>query len=111
MVGDQISWPIDALVKGDVYVADCFGKIEAGPIVRLNSGLMHQQIAPCRCTRSLLQSLADGVSSQHLHSSIAPVARPGSRAPPAAHALCLPTVFLPCPTHLLLLIAAIDPPV
>ena len=26
-VGDQISWPIDALVKGDCYVADCFGKI------------------------------------------------------------------------------------
>lgn len=27
MVGDQISWPIDALVPGDVYVADCFGKV------------------------------------------------------------------------------------
>jgi hypothetical protein len=24
-IGDQISWPIDALVPGDVYVADCFG--------------------------------------------------------------------------------------
>jgi 4-hydroxy-4-methyl-2-oxoglutarate aldolase len=32
-VGDQISWPIDALVPGDVYVADCFGKIAAGPII------------------------------------------------------------------------------
>lgn len=32
-VGDQISWPIDALVKGDVYVADMFGKIEEGPII------------------------------------------------------------------------------
>lgn len=32
-VGDQISWPIDALVPGDVYVADCFGKIATGPII------------------------------------------------------------------------------
>ena len=32
-IGDQISWPIDALVKGDVYVADMFGKIEEGPII------------------------------------------------------------------------------
>ena len=32
-IGDQISWPIDALVPGDVYVADVSGKIEEGPIV------------------------------------------------------------------------------
>ena len=32
-VGDQISWPIDMLVPGDVYVADMFGKIEEGPII------------------------------------------------------------------------------
>ncbi|MBM3240792.1 RraA family protein [Candidatus Poribacteria bacterium] len=32
-IGDQISWPIDMLVKGDVYVADVFGKIEEGPII------------------------------------------------------------------------------
>lgn len=32
-IGDQISWPIDLLVPGDVYVADVFGKIEQGPVV------------------------------------------------------------------------------
>ena len=32
-IGDQISWPIDMLVKGDVYVADVYGKIEEGPII------------------------------------------------------------------------------
>jgi regulator of RNase E activity RraA len=32
-VGDQISWPIDRLVPGDVYVADMYGKIEDGPII------------------------------------------------------------------------------
>jgi 4-hydroxy-4-methyl-2-oxoglutarate aldolase len=32
-IGDQISWPIDALVPGDVYVADCFGLVENGPII------------------------------------------------------------------------------
>ena len=32
-IGDQISWPIDLLVPGDVYVADVFGKIEQGPII------------------------------------------------------------------------------
>lgn len=31
--GDQIHWPIDVLVEGDVYVADVFGKIEDGPII------------------------------------------------------------------------------
>ncbi len=32
-VGDQISWPIDMLAPGDVYVADVYGKHEQGPIV------------------------------------------------------------------------------
>ncbi len=32
-IGDQISWPIDLLVKGDVYVADVFGKIMDGPVI------------------------------------------------------------------------------
>ena len=32
-IGDQISWPIDMLVEGDVYVADVFGKIEEGPVI------------------------------------------------------------------------------
>ena len=32
-VGDQISWPIDMLVKDDVYIADVYGKHEQGPIV------------------------------------------------------------------------------
>ena len=32
-LGDQIHWPIDVLVEGDVYVADVFGKIEDGPII------------------------------------------------------------------------------
>jgi 4-hydroxy-4-methyl-2-oxoglutarate aldolase len=32
-IGDQISWPIDMLVPGDVYVADVFGKIDQGPII------------------------------------------------------------------------------
>lgn len=32
-IGDQISWPIDMLVPGDVYVADVYGKHEQGPIV------------------------------------------------------------------------------
>jgi 4-hydroxy-4-methyl-2-oxoglutarate aldolase len=32
-VGDQISWPIDMLSPGDVYVADVFGKIEQGPVI------------------------------------------------------------------------------
>jgi len=33
MVGDQVSWPIDHLSPGDVYVADVFGKIEHGPVI------------------------------------------------------------------------------
>ncbi len=32
-IGDQISWPIDMLVPGDVYVADVYGKHEEGPII------------------------------------------------------------------------------
>lgn len=32
-IGDQISWPIDMLVKRDVYVADVYGKIEEGAII------------------------------------------------------------------------------
>jgi len=32
-IGDQVSWPIDTLVQGDVYVADVFGKIDWGPVV------------------------------------------------------------------------------
>jgi len=32
-IGDQISWPIDLLVPGDVYVADVFGKIDQGPVI------------------------------------------------------------------------------
>ena len=32
-IGDQVSWPIDTLVKGDVYVADVFGKIDYGPVI------------------------------------------------------------------------------
>lgn len=32
-IGDQISWPIDMLVPGDVYVADMYGKIDEGPII------------------------------------------------------------------------------
>ncbi len=32
-IGDQISWPIDRLVPGDVYVADVFGKIDQGAVI------------------------------------------------------------------------------
>ena len=32
-IGDQISWPIDLLTNGDVYVADVFGKKAQGPII------------------------------------------------------------------------------
>lgn len=37
-VGDMVSWPIDMLSKGDVYVADSYGKIENGPIIGDNLG-------------------------------------------------------------------------
>ena len=32
-IGDQVSWPIDTLVQGDVYVADVFGKIADGAVI------------------------------------------------------------------------------
>jgi len=32
-IGDQVSWTIDTLVPGDVYVADVFGKVADGPIM------------------------------------------------------------------------------
>lgn len=36
--GNTNSWPIDGLVKGDVYVADCFGKIAQGTLIGDNLG-------------------------------------------------------------------------
>ncbi|MBM3263624.1 MAG: RraA family protein [candidate division Zixibacteria bacterium] len=38
-IGDQISWPIDLLSPGDVYVADVYGKILDGPIIGDNLGM------------------------------------------------------------------------
>ena len=32
-VGGQVSWPIDMLEKGDVYVADCYNRELGGPII------------------------------------------------------------------------------
>ena len=32
-IGDQVSWPIDTLVPGDIYVADIFGRIKDGPVI------------------------------------------------------------------------------
>jgi 4-hydroxy-4-methyl-2-oxoglutarate aldolase len=32
-IGDMVSWPIDQLQKGDVYVADSYGKHDDGPII------------------------------------------------------------------------------
>ena len=32
-IGDQISWPIDRLVQGDVYVADVYGKLDQGAVI------------------------------------------------------------------------------
>lgn len=37
-IGDMVSWPIDMLSKGDVYVADSYGKTEDGPIIGDNLG-------------------------------------------------------------------------
>jgi regulator of RNase E activity RraA len=37
-IGAMNSWPIDALQKGDVYVADCFGKIVDGTLIGDNLG-------------------------------------------------------------------------
>lgn len=36
--GNTNAWPIDALTKGDVYVADCFGKIAQGTLIGDNLG-------------------------------------------------------------------------
>lgn len=36
--GDMVSWPIDMLSNGDVYVADSYGKVENGPIIGNNLG-------------------------------------------------------------------------
>ena len=32
-IGDQVSWPIDTLVPGDIYVADIFGRVKDGPVI------------------------------------------------------------------------------
>ena len=32
-IGNQVSWPIDMLVKGDVYVADIYNREQGGPII------------------------------------------------------------------------------
>jgi len=37
-IGDMVSWPIDMLQPGDVYVADSYGKVEDGPIIGDNLG-------------------------------------------------------------------------
>lgn len=37
-IGDMVSWPIDMLTLGDVYVADSYGKVENGPIIGDNLG-------------------------------------------------------------------------
>ena len=37
-VGAMNSWPIDALQQGDVYVADCFGKVVNGTLIGDNLG-------------------------------------------------------------------------
>mgnify|MGYP001131175751 CR=1 FL=1 len=37
-IGDMVSWPIDMLQPGDVYVADSYGKVENGPIIGDNLG-------------------------------------------------------------------------
>lgn len=37
-VGNTNSWPIDQLSPGDVYVADCFGKIAQGTLIGDNLG-------------------------------------------------------------------------
>ena len=36
--GNTNAWPIDKLTKGDVYVADCFGKINGGTLIGDNLG-------------------------------------------------------------------------
>jgi regulator of RNase E activity RraA len=37
-IGNDNSWPIDMLKEGDVYVADCFGKIKDGTLIGDNLG-------------------------------------------------------------------------
>jgi len=37
-IGSSNSWPIDMLQKGDVYVADCFGKVIDGTLIGDNLG-------------------------------------------------------------------------
>lgn len=37
-IGGQVSWPIDMLTKGDVYVADCYNREIGGPIIGGNLG-------------------------------------------------------------------------
>ena len=37
-IGPMNSWPIDTLQKGDVYVADSFGKIDGGTLIGDNLG-------------------------------------------------------------------------
>ncbi len=37
-IGASNSWPIDMLQKGDVYVADCFGKVHDGTLIGDNLG-------------------------------------------------------------------------
>jgi len=36
--GNTNSWPIEVLTKGDVYVADCFGKVTGGTLIGDNLG-------------------------------------------------------------------------
>ncbi|KPL13922.1 MAG: dimethylmenaquinone methyltransferase [Bacteroides sp. SM23_62] len=38
MKGAMNSWPIDLLIEGDVYVADCFGKVVDGTLIGDNLG-------------------------------------------------------------------------
>jgi len=38
MIGASNSWPIDMLKEGDVYVADCFGKVIDGTLIGDNLG-------------------------------------------------------------------------
>jgi len=37
-IGGQVSWPIDMLQQGDVYVADIYGREEGGPIIGASLG-------------------------------------------------------------------------
>jgi 4-hydroxy-4-methyl-2-oxoglutarate aldolase len=37
-IGDMVSWPIDMLEQGDVYVADSYAKVVDGPIIGDNLG-------------------------------------------------------------------------